>query len=602
MAISLASQVIAVSAALISLDYSHRFTARPEPPKAEYDYIVIGAGTGGATVAARLSELSNVQVLLLEAGGPGNIESDAPAMANMIIKGQWIWNYTNSKQSVGIGWKNQVIPCEKGHGLGGTSSVNSMVFNRGNSRGYDDWSNRYGATGWGWDDVHQYFMKWENNTDSELVNDNPDWHSTKGPVQISSFENPDPIYQLFIQANNELGYPITDINGPKQVGVAITQSFISASGVRSSSSNSYLEDKRRPNLDISVHSRVTRLLFNGFTAIGVQYVKNNFTFVAKARKEIILSAGAFNTPQLLMLSGIGPAQHLRSHSIPVLADLPVGIGFKNHPLIEFRGFIKNDSLVTTSRQLDVNALTVSNLYQWFTNGSGQLSQFYDGITYFNSRNNRDKNWPDLALEARLYYQPSDVQSFTAQIYDNVYDWTQYLKPYANRYYLNFLVIHQLPRSHGSVHLRSSDPFDAPVIDPRLLSHPKDMEDVVEAIQYSLFLAEWSSLAQYLLPMRPIPGCRPCPHTSYLYRCKSYIRCHILQIASTEHHDSCTVRMGDPRSNNTVLDPRLRVKGFNRLRVCDASVFPNIPNANINSATFMVGEKCAEMVKEDNHYF
>ncbi|XP_054162134.1 L-sorbose 1-dehydrogenase-like [Oppia nitens] len=599
MAISLASQVIAVSAALISLDYSHRFTARPEPPKAEYDYIVIGAGTGGATVAARLSELSNVQVLLLEAGGPGNIESDAPAMANMIIKGQWNWNYTNVKQSVGIGWKNQVIPEHRGYGLGGTSSINSMVFNRGNSRGYDDWANRYGATGWGWDDVHQYFMKWENNTDSKIVKDNPDWHSTKGPVQVSSFKNPDPIYQLMVRANNELGYPTTDINGPKQVGVAISQSFTTVRGVRSSSSNSYLEGKRRPNLDISVYSRVIRLLFKGLAATGVQYVKNDVTYVAKATKEIIVSAGAINTPQLLMLSGIGPAQHLHHHSIPVLSDLPVGVGLKNHPRIDLRVLIKNDSLVTTSRQQDLNSLTVPNLYKWFTYGSGPLSEYHNTVTFLNSRNNKDKNWPDLSVEVRLLYQPTDIQS-SAQSFDDVYGWTEYLKPYANRYYFQMMPIHQLPRSSGYVQLKSSNPYDAPVINPKLLSHPKDMDELVEVIRYALYMAERSSLAQYLLPLRPIPGCNACPHTSYLYECDSYIKCQIKQITWTVYHDCCTVRMGDPYSKDTVLDPRLKIKGLHRLRVCDASVFPNIPNANINSATFMVGEKCAEMIKEDNH--
>ncbi|XP_054157693.1 4-pyridoxate dehydrogenase-like [Oppia nitens] len=600
MAISLSVKLITVGAALISLDYRHRFTARPQPPKAEYDFIVIGAGTAGATVAARLSEQSNVQVLLLEAGGPGNFMFDAPVLANLVFNGQWNWNYTNVKQSVGIGLKNKVIPEFRGYALGGSSSINSMVFNRGNTRGYDDWANNYGATGWSWDEVRPYFLKYENNTDCDLVEAYPEWHSTGGPVQITTWANPDPIYQLMIQANNELGYPTTDINGPNQLGIALVQEFASTRGVRSSSSNSYLEGNRRPNLDISVHSRVTRVLFSGRTAVGVEYVKNGVTYVAKTRKEIIISAGAINSPQILMLSGIGPAQHLNDFSIPVLADLPVGINLHNHPRLDLRAYIKDDSLVTTSRLQDAEALTVPALYEWFTNGSGPLIQYHDTITYFNSRNNRDKNWPDLALEVRLYHQHKDVQ-LAAQDFDDVYAWTQWLQQYANRYFLQILPYHELPRSRGYIYLQSNNPFAPPILDQRFLTHPKDMDDFVEIVQYGLYVAERSSLAQYLLPVKPIPGCYACPHTPYLYQCDSYIRCHIQQLTLSGLHDCGSVRMGDPNRDDTVLDPRLRVKGFKRLRVCDASVFPVIPNGNTNAATFMTGEKCAEMVKEDNYF-
>ncbi|XP_054157690.1 L-sorbose 1-dehydrogenase-like [Oppia nitens] len=587
-----------VTAALSNLEYRHNFTARSQPPKAEYDYIVIGAGTAGATVAARLSELSNVQVLLLEAGGPGNFMFDAPVLANLVFNGQWNWNYTNTKQSVGVGLKNKVIPEYRGYALGGSSSINSMVYNRGNTRGYDDWANNYGASGWGWNDVRKYFLKYEDNTDSNLVKTYPGWHSTGGPVQITTWANPDPIYQLMIQANNELGYPTTDINGPNQLGIALVQEFASTRGVRSSSSNSYLEGNRRPNLDISVHSRVTRVLFNGHTATGVEYVRDGLKNVAKVKKEIIISAGAINTPQLLMLSGIGPAKDLRKFSIKVLADLPVGINLHNHPRLDLRAYIKDDSLVTTSRLQDAEALTIPALYQWFTNGSGPLIQYHDTITYYNSRNNRDKNWPDLALEVRLYKQHKDVQ-LTAQDFDDVYAWTQWLQQYANRYFLQILPYHELPRSRGQVFLKSKNPFEAPIIDQRFLTNPKDMEEFIEIVGYGLYVAERSSLAQYLLPMKPIPGCHACPDKSYLHECDSYIRCLIKEVTLSGLHDCCSVRMGNTSKKDTVVDTRLRVKGFKKLRVCDTSVWPVIPNGNINAATFMTGEKCAEMIKEDN---
>ncbi|XP_054157692.1 L-sorbose 1-dehydrogenase-like [Oppia nitens] len=577
MSVSLSIQLMTVAAALSSLEYRHKFTARHQTPKAEYDYIVIGSGTAGATVAARLSELSNVEVLLLEAGGPGNMMFDAPALANLLIDGQWNWNYTNVKQSVGLGLKNKVIPEHRGYALGGSSSISSLAYNRGNPRGYDAWANKYGATGWGWDGVRPYFLKWENNTDTDLVKTYPEWHSTGGPVQVSTWTNPDPIYQLLIRANNELGYPTTDINGPKQLGVALCQTYVSTSGVRMSSSNSYLEGNRRPNLDISVHSRVTRVLFNGHTATGVEYVRDGLKNVAKVKKEIIISAGAINTPQLLMLSGIRPAKHLRKFSIKVLADLPVGIGLQNHPQLNIRAFIKDDSLVTTSRQQDADcSQSIRMVYQC------------------------DKNWPDLALEVWLEYQSNDIQS-SAQEFDNVDDWTHYLQEYANRYYFTMLPIHLMPRSRGYVYLQFNNPFAPPIIDQQFLMHPKDMDEFVVTVRYALYVAERSSLAQYLLPLQPIPGCYACPHKSYLYECDSYIRCHIKQLTESGLHDCCTVRMGDPNSKDTVLDPRLRVKGFKRLRVCDASVFPNIPNANTNAATFMTGEKCAEMIKEDNYY-
>ncbi|CAG2107402.1 unnamed protein product [Medioppia subpectinata] len=504
------SQRIQTNNSLPALDaqrqVSHDNTCARTQWDSSYDFIVVGTGTAGAVVANKLSQNKLIKVLALEAGGPQNaIYNDIPAIYTTIPSNlKWNYYYEPNK-NYGLQYAGGRVPDNSGKTLGGSSTLNVMVFNRGNSRGYDEWAHKYGADGWSYRDVLPVFREWENNTDPHIVYNEPGYHGTRGPIQITTPNNAPKFYQNYYKAFNALGYNETDINGPNQAGYALTQSYINTTGLRESTGTVFVDPNPYPdNLHIVCKALVTKILFNGLTAIGVEFIVNDISYTVQsiaigvefivndisytvyANREVIVSAGAFQSPQLLMLSGVGPKQHLNSLNIPVVLDLPVGQNFQNHPVVR-----------------------------------------------------------------------------------------------------------------GVMRLQSTDPLLPPLIDLIWYSNPEDKANILDAVTQVFYMYERTQLANYLQPLLPFSfiGCPDCPDKQYLYECIEGLKCYIQYNTVAGNHPAGSCRMGAIERADVVVDPQLRVKGANNLRVCDASVFPIIPNANTASAAILVGYKCAQFIKQ-----
>ncbi|CAG2113327.1 unnamed protein product, partial [Medioppia subpectinata] len=380
---------------------THKQTASRDKWLDSYDYIVIGSGSAGAPVAHRLTEDTAVTVLLLEDGGPQSVITDIPENYIQNLNTEYDWGYKNIPQTaqggIGVAFTGQQIPQNRGKVLGGSSTLNAIIYNRGNSRDYDHWAREYGARGWAYQDVLPYFMRFENNTDPKLVAEHPGYHSVDGPVQVRSWDRPEPIMRYHQKALHELGHKNTNINGPQQVGTCLMQTFQRMDGMRSSTANSYLDpNPHHRNLHILTRALATKILLSavrGLSADAVEFYRDGKSHVVKAKREVIVSAGAINTPQLLMLSGIGPKAHLKSMKIPVKVDLPVGEYLKDHPSISLPTLVRDAGAVHPAGEL-----TVRQLHDYFTNASGPLTEFFHSITYLSTKSNADKDYPNVAFE------------------------------------------------------------------------------------------------------------------------------------------------------------------------------------------------------------
>ncbi|CAG2178709.1 unnamed protein product, partial [Oppiella nova] len=516
----------------------------------------------------------------------------------LLFQSEYDWNHTEAKQPVGLAFKDGRIQENRGKVLGGSSSVNGMVYNRGNRQTFDDWAHEFGAEGWTYREVLPYFKKFENNTDPQIVGDGT-YHGTNGSVQITSWPQPvDPIVRIYQKAMNELGYNTTDINGAVQTGTAVLQAFIDSRGRRSSIANCYLDPNPFPqNLDILTGAHVIKILFNGQKAIGVVFVRNGLKYTVKTRREVIVSAGSIGSPQLLMLSGVGPRQELEKWGIPVVADLPVGENLQNHPALDLNFAIKEQfhDLVDSGD----SELTIDNLYEYYTNGSGVLTKYYNCMTYRSTKSNNNTDFPNVSLQLALLKYPKDPSRVTVVQFEAQDEWKAYNRHLLGKPYFFVQPTLERIRSRGFVRLESTDPFVYPVINSRFLSDPQDFEDMVDITLWAFYVFEHPSIAPYVRPHKPIPGCKFCAEQPFAHKCDAYIRCLIRQVTYTGCHLVGSCRMGAAHRRDTVLDPRLRVKGVDGLRVCDASVMPTVTNGNTNAPVIMIGEKCADLVKEDN---
>ena len=302
-----------------------------------------------------------------------------------------------------------------------------------------------------------------------------------------------------------------------------------------------------------------------------------------------------------MLSGIGPQKQLESFGIEVLADLPVGENLQNHPALNINYLVKEEYqyLVTKGDP----TMTVDNLYEYYTNRSGILAQYYISLTFLSTKSNPDTDWPNVALLSVPLRAGKDLDHFGANPFGaRKQEWEEYYGDFFGKNYLYIVPTLERVKSFGYVRLLSSNPFVYPEINPLFLTHPQDYQDFVDFLKFVFFIYERSSIAKYILPHKPIPGCYFCLNQRYVYECDDYIKCVIRGLIYTSYHPVGTCRMGDPNRPDTVLDPRLRVKGFDGLRVCDASVMPVVTNGNTNAPSMMIGEKCADLIKEDHHLF
>ncbi|KAL5020232.1 hypothetical protein ScPMuIL_003124 [Solemya velum] len=563
--------------------------------KDSYDYVIVGAGSAGAVLANRLSEDGDTSVLLIEAGG---CEKDNPAVAvpmlvDKTIFTEYDWGYYTEPQEFSqFAMKNRKSYWPRGKLLGGSSNLNYMVYMRGSRHDYDGWA-ELGATGWSYDDVLPYFLKLEDIQIDELKDSA--FHNVGGPLKISGVIS-SPLVGVFKNAVRDLGYGERDCNGDggNQEGFCHLQST-TFNGVRSSTDMAYLYPvMHRPNLDIAVYTHATKVLFNKKEATGVEFIRNGRKQRALAKREVILSAGAIGSPQILMLSGVGPQEHLRELDIPVIADLPVGENLQDHmvafPQIDMTGLYSN----TPERAAGV----WSNLqYTLFGTGPMGVPGLNEAEALF--RVDSPDEMPNIQFQLRStqnrYWEKFFLARLTRdEIRDEVYPSRSDGNRTVEGFTICMLAPHH-PKSRGTIRLKSRSPFDYPVIDPRYMEHPDDVKAVVNGYKLMMKLLDTPSFsaigAHFPDSKRPFSFCK-----EHAYGSDKYWECVGRHLAVTVYHHTSTCKMGASNDKSAVLDPQLRVRGLSKIRVVDASAMPVVTTANINGPIIMMAEKAADMIR------
>ena len=523
------------------------------------DYIVVGGGSGGCAVAGRLTEDPAIRVTVLEAGNRGdswavNTPIGVVAMLPTTLNN---WAFETVPQP-GLNGRRGYQP--RGKMLGGSSGLNAMVYIRGHRSDYDHWA-ALGNPGWSYDEVLPYFIRSENNQDI-----GGHYHGQSGPLRVSHLRTDNPYQQRYLEAARQAGFPLNDdFNGAEQEGIGIYQ-VTQHQGERWSAARAYLHPHigQRPNLRVETGCQVTRLVFEGKRAVAVEYRQNGVQKTLRARSEILLAAGAFQTPQLLMLSGVGEGAALQAMGIPVVHDAPgVGQNLQDHPDFVFKYRANSLDLLGISAGGSLRMIKEFSRYQRQRRGM-LTSNGAEGGGFL-------KTDPSLAApDIQLHFVMAMLDDHARKLH------------LGHGYSCHVCLLR--PKSVGEVTLASPDPLRAPLINPRFLEHPDDIGAMVKGFQMTRRLLNAPALAQ----------ARSSEFQTADIQTEEQIRAVLRDKTDTVYHPVGTCKMGTDAL--AVVDPELRVHGIQGLRVVDASIMPTLIGGNTNAPTMMIGEKAADLIR------
>jgi len=526
------------------------------------DFVVVGGGSGGCAVAGRLSEDPATSVALIEAGGTGDnwVVTTPFALALMVPAKLNNWAFDTVPQA---GLNGRIGYQPRGKALGGSSAINAMVYIRGHRSDYDHWAS-LGNTGWSYADVLPYFRRSEDNADFDGA-----YHGKGGPVPVNRLRSDNPVQEIFLQGAREAQFRIRDdFNGEEQEGLGVYQ-VTQRNGERWSAARAYIHPHRatRPNLRVETDATVTRILFEGGRAVGAEYRKGNELKQVRARREVILAGGAFQSPQLLMLSGIGDAAALASHGISTVNHLPgVGKNLQDHP--DFIFVYRSDNPHLTGMSLRGLARIFRAIGQYRRERRGPMT------TNFAECGGFLKTRPELdAPDIQLHFGMTMVDDHGRK------------RHRGTGFSCHVCLLR--PKSRGSVALRNADPLEAPAIDPNFLGDPDDVEAMVAGYKTTRRLMETPALRDL----------QKADMFTSAVRSDDDIRAVLRDRVDTVYHPVGTCKMG-VNDAMAVVDPKLRVYGVEGLRVVDASIMPTLIGGNTNAPTIMIGEKAADMIRAE----